>query len=75
MILLEDFDRDEAREVSGFEPPFGPGFEKDLCAKVSRLEIWISEDDEPEAYTEFRAYDEKGLSFAIRKVIKIKDGG
>lgn len=46
---------------ASFNPPFGPGFEKEIIEASDRMEIWMSNFEEATDYVTFKLFKDEQL--------------
>lgn len=71
MHLHQKSTGEEARALASSSPPFGPGFNAGVVAKVETVEVWASGFGDPgDDFCEFRALDAAG-----KEIGRIRIGG
>lgn len=70
MYLIEAIKEAEpAREKAAQDPPFGPGFDKDVVDKTARIEVWGSSLDEGYSdFCVFKVFDDVGELITERQI-------
>ena len=69
MHLVEKHTGDTARKTAIESPPFGPGFDAGIAAKIETLEVWGSSFKDPGSdCCEFRAFDSTGALIGRRTI-------
>ena len=56
LTCLEYLEGDAAQATASQPPPLGPGWDADVVAQVTRLEVWGTTFAAPEDFCEFRGF-------------------